>query len=72
MKCQRTNKFRKTPIVGGKVFKDLTYVCMMLYSENVKGDLVFEIEELDDLYGDYISRLGLTQLRIAKQKNMLM
>jgi len=56
----------KTPIVGGKVFKDLTYVCMMLYSENVKGDLVFEIEELDDLYGDYISRLGLTQLRIAE------
>lgn len=56
----------KTPIIGGKVFQNLTYVCMMLYSENVKGDLVFEIQELDNLFGDYISHLGLKQLRIAE------
>ncbi|MDD3171222.1 MAG: 2,3-bisphosphoglycerate-independent phosphoglycerate mutase [Bacilli bacterium] len=55
-----------TPIIGGKVFKNLTYICMMLYSENVKGDLVFDLQELDNMYGDYISNLGLKQLRIAE------
>lgn len=39
---------------------------MMLYSENVKGDLVFDLQELDNMFGDYVSRLGLTQLRIAE------
>lgn len=56
----------KTPIIGGKVFNNLTYICMMLYSENVKGDLVFDLQELDNMFGDYVSRLGLTQLRIAE------
>ncbi|HKM29806.1 MAG TPA: 2,3-bisphosphoglycerate-independent phosphoglycerate mutase [Bacilli bacterium] len=56
----------KTPIKNGKTFKNLTYICMMSYSENVKGDLVFNLQELDNLYGDYIASLGLKQLRIAE------
>jgi 2,3-bisphosphoglycerate-independent phosphoglycerate mutase len=56
----------KTGIINGKVFNNLTYVCMMLYSENVLGDIVFSLDELTNLYGDVISQNGLTQLRIAE------
>ena len=56
----------KTGIVNGKIFKDLTYVCMMLYSENVIGDIVFSLEELNHSYGEVISAHNLTQLRIAE------
>ena len=49
-----------------KEFKDLTYVCMMLYSENVKGDIAFGVQKLDNIYGDVISKAGLKQLRIAE------
>lgn len=49
-----------------KDFKNLDYVCMMLYSENVKGDIVFDLQELNDTYGEVISRSGLKQLRIAE------
>ena len=55
-----------TGIVNGKEYKDLDYVCMMLYSENVKGDVVFGIQELNNTFGDYVSSLGLKQLRIAE------
>lgn len=49
-----------------KHFKDLAFVCMMLYSENVKGDIVFNLQELNDTYGEIISRNDLKQLRIAE------
>ena len=55
-----------TGIVNGKEFKDLTYACMMLYSENVKGDIIFGLQELNNTFGDYVSSLGLKQLRIAE------
>lgn len=55
-----------TPIKDGKDFKNLTYVCMMLYSNSVKGDLIFPQQKLDNIFGDYISSLGLKQLRIAE------
>ena len=44
----------------------LTYVCMMLYSENVKGDIAFGVQKLDNIYGEVISKAGLKQLRIAE------
>ncbi|MCK9471103.1 MAG: 2,3-bisphosphoglycerate-independent phosphoglycerate mutase [Bacilli bacterium] len=49
-----------------KHFKNLNFVSMMLYSENVKGDIVFDLQELDDTYGEVISRNNLKQLRIAE------
>ena len=55
-----------TKIVNGKEFENMTYACMMLYSENVKGDIIFGLQELNNTYGDYISSLGLKQLRIAE------
>lgn len=56
----------ETPIVGGTKFEDLTYVCMMLYSDKVKGLVNYDLQELDQMYGDIISDAGLTQLRIAE------
>ena len=55
-----------TKIENGKEFENMTFACMMLYSENVKGDIIFGLQELNNTYGDYISSLGLKQLRIAE------
>lgn len=55
-----------TTLQRTKVFTNLTYVSMMLYSENVKGLVNFSLQELSDLYGDVISEAGLSQLRIAE------
>jgi 2,3-bisphosphoglycerate-independent phosphoglycerate mutase len=38
----------------------------MLYSEKVKGLVNFDLQVLDDMYGDVISKNGLKQLRIAE------
>lgn len=55
-----------TGITNGHEFKDLDYVCMMLYSEDVKGDIVFGLQELNNTFGDYMASLGKKQLRIAE------
>ena len=55
-----------TTIKNAKEFKNFQYTCMMLYSENVKGDVAFPIQDLKNLYGDVISENGLRQLRIAE------
>ena len=47
-------------------FKNVCFVSMMLYSENVKGLVNFGIQKLDNMYGDVISQRGLKQLRIAE------
>ena len=60
-----TNIF-KTGIANGKDFKNLVFVSMMLYSENVLGEVVFPIQELDNTFGEYLSKLGKKQLRIAE------
>jgi len=60
-----TNLF-KTGIQSGKRFDNLVYVSMMLYSEDVKGEIVFPIQELNNTFGEYLSKLGLKQLRIAE------
>jgi 2,3-bisphosphoglycerate-independent phosphoglycerate mutase len=46
--------------------KDIFFVSTMLYSENVKGEIAFELVPLVNLYGDVISKAGLKQLRIAE------
>lgn len=54
------------PLERKKYFRNLTFVQMMLYSENVKGELAFDLQELSDTYGEVISKAGLKQLRIAE------
>ena len=56
----------KTTLVNTKDFKDLYYVQMMHYSEDVKGDVCFGLQELNNIYGEVISQNGLKQLRIAE------
>ena len=56
----------KTTLKGYKEFKELNYVCMMLYSADVKGEIAFGIQDLNNIYGEVISKAGLTQLRIAE------
>jgi 2,3-bisphosphoglycerate-independent phosphoglycerate mutase len=46
--------------------KNITFVSMMKYADSVKGNVVFPLQKLTNLYGDIISENGLTQLRIAE------
>lgn len=50
--------------VGGP--KDLTFVCMMKYADQVKGKLAFGLQELNHILGDVIAENKKTQLRIAE------
>ncbi len=54
------------PLQNKKYYEDLTFIQMMLYSEDVKGELAFDLQELSDTYGEVISKAGLKQLRIAE------
>ena len=45
---------------------DVYFVSTMHYSENIKGDIAFDLQTLDNMYGDVISNAGLKQLRIAE------
>ena len=48
-------------------FFPLDYVCTTRYDEKLKKlPVAFPSEELDDTFGEYISKLKLTQLRIAE------
>lgn len=46
--------------------KDIFFVSMMKYADQVKGPLAFGLQELNHLYGDVIAEAGLKQLRIAE------
>ena len=54
------------PLENKKYFEDLFFVQMMLYSENVRGEIAFDLQELKNTYGEVISNAGLKQLRIAE------
>ena len=56
----------KTTLKNTKDFKDLYYVQMMHYADDVKGDVVYGLQELNNIYGEVISKEGLKQLRIAE------
>ncbi|MCR3906603.1 MAG: 2,3-bisphosphoglycerate-independent phosphoglycerate mutase [Tenericutes bacterium] len=45
---------------------DIFLVSMMHYNETVKGPLAYELQTLDNLYGDVIANAGMKQLRIAE------
>lgn len=46
--------------------KNLFFVSTMKYSDLVKGEVAFALNDLSDMFGDYISEKGLHQLRIAE------
>jgi 2,3-bisphosphoglycerate-independent phosphoglycerate mutase len=54
------------PIEGAKALDNLHFVSTMHYSENVKGSIAFNLQTLDNMYGEVVSKAGLKQLRIAE------
>jgi 2,3-bisphosphoglycerate-independent phosphoglycerate mutase len=46
--------------------KDIFLVSMMHYHEAVKGPLAYDLQTLDNIYGEVIANAGLKQLRIAE------
>ena len=56
----------KTTLQNTVDFKNLCFVQMMLYSEDVLGDVCFDLQELKNIYGEVISQNHLKQLRIAE------
>ena len=56
----------KTTMQKYETFKDLYYVQMMHYAEDVKGEVCFGLQTLDNIYGEVIAQNGLKQLRIAE------
>ncbi len=46
--------------------ENITYVSTMKYADSVKGELAFGLNNLNNMFGDYISDKGLNQLRIAE------
>ena len=50
--------------IGGP--RNLTFVCMMKYADQVKGKLAFGLQELNNMLGEVVSAAGLKQLRIAE------
>ncbi|MCK4552519.1 MAG: 2,3-bisphosphoglycerate-independent phosphoglycerate mutase [Tenericutes bacterium] len=46
--------------------KNITFVSTMKYAESVKGELAFKLNNLNNMFGDYIAEKGLHQLRIAE------
>ena len=45
---------------------DLLFISTMSYSPNVKGEIAFALQQLDNMLGDVVSDAGLNQLRIAE------
>lgn len=46
--------------------KNICFVSTMKYSDAVKGDIAYGLNDLTDMFGDYVSDQGLHQLRIAE------
>ncbi len=46
--------------------RDVVYVSMMKYADQVKGELAFGLQKLNNLVGDIVAEAGLKQLRIAE------
>ncbi len=46
--------------------KNVFYVCMMKYSDSVKGEIAFKLDDLENILGVYLADNGYSQLRIAE------
>ncbi|MDO9629611.1 MAG: 2,3-bisphosphoglycerate-independent phosphoglycerate mutase, partial [Acholeplasmataceae bacterium] len=66
---EKTNLYEtpgKSKFDQTNVPRDIFLVSMMHYNESVKGPLAYELQTLDNLYGDVIANANLKQLRIAE------
>lgn len=46
--------------------KNVFFVSMMKYSDNVKGELAFPLQSFNNLFGDVVAKNNMKQLRIAE------
>lgn len=46
--------------------KNIMFISTMKYADSVTGEIAFELNDLSDMFGDYIAEKGLNQLRIAE------
>lgn len=46
--------------------ENIFYVCMMKYSESVKGKIAFKLDDLTNTLGEFLANNGYHQLRIAE------
>ncbi len=56
----------KSGVTHAKSFKNLNFVSTMHYSFDVKGEIAFELQTLDNMFGDVVAAAGLKQLRVAE------
>lgn len=56
----------KSGIAHAKPIHDLMFVSTMHYSYDVKGEIAYDLQTLDNMYGEVVSAAGLTQLRVAE------
>ncbi len=55
-----------TEVTNAIHFNDLHFVSTMHYHEEVKGTIAFDLQTLDNMYGEVIAKAGLKQLRVAE------
>lgn len=60
-----TNR-EKSGITHAKKIEDLVFISTMHYSFDVLGDIAYDLQTLDNMYGEVVSKAGLTQLRVAE------
>ena len=60
------HKFYEDKINIETKLEDIYYVCMMKYSESVKGEIAFKLDDLNNTLGEYLANNGYSQLRIAE------
>ncbi len=46
--------------------KNIMFISTMKYADSVTGEIAFDLNDLNDMFGDYIAEKGLNQLRIAE------
>jgi len=56
----------KSGIAHAKKLEDLVFVSTMHYSYDVIGEVAYDLQTLDNMYGEVVSKAGLKQLRVAE------
>jgi len=59
---QVEGKAALTPLAG----LDVNFISMMTYGNNVKGPIIFDLQNLANTYGEVIAANGMNQLRVAE------
>jgi len=59
------NEYKEKIFVATKL-NNICFVCMMKYSESVKGSIAFKLDDLKNTLGEYLANQGYKQLRIAE------